>query len=150
MQDTAQSPLTATGFVASQADVDGLMAWFAEYDALAARHDVEAMADTALLPVTVISNDSAGDGVVQQWDRDALVASFGASMESVGEVRMENDRTPVFLNADVAVVVTNSKVTAGEQVQHMRYADVMVKSGGRWRFASMIQAGWGDVMKQYA
>ncbi len=39
---------------------------------------------------------------------------------------------------------------AGGHVQHLRYADVMVKSDGAWRFTSMIQAGWGDVLKQFA
>jgi hypothetical protein len=71
---TEQTPLTEGGFVPTGQDTAELMAWFAEYDALAARGDV----------------------------------------------------------------------------QHLRYADVMVKSGGAWRFTSMIQAGWGDVLKQFA
>jgi hypothetical protein len=56
----------------------------------------------------------------------------------------------VFLNRDLAVVITDSTVTAGGEVQHMRYVDVMAKSGGAWGFKSMIQAGWGDMLTQPA
>ena len=51
--------------------------------------------------------------------------------------------------ADLAVVVTDSTVTADGQTRHMRYVDVMAKTGGEWRFKSMIQAGWGDMLTQY-
>lgn len=54
----------------------------------------------------------------------------------------------MFLNRDLAVVVTDAAVTVAGQTQHMRYVDVMAKTGGEWRFASMIQDGWGDMLKQ--
>jgi hypothetical protein len=40
-------------------------------------------------------------------------------------------------------------VTTGTDIQHMRYADIMAKHDGQWRFTSMVQAGWGDMMRQY-
>jgi hypothetical protein len=150
VSSTDQSPLTDAGFVPTEQDTADLLAWFAEYDALAARNDVEAMADTALFPITVISNDSAGNGVTQVWDRAAFVQAMSGAMEGeLGDLQMENRRRPTFLNRDLAVVVTDSTVTAGGRVQHLRYVDVMVKDDGSWRFASMIQAGWGDMLKQF-
>ena len=150
MSSTDQSPLTDAGFVPTEQDTADLLAWFAEYDALAARGDVEAMADTALFPITVITNDSDGNGVTQVWDRAAFVQAMTAAMEGeLADLTMENRRRPTFLNRDIAVVVTDSAVTAGGRVQHLRYADVMVKSDGSWRFTSMIQAGWGDMLKQF-
>lgn len=151
MSQVDQSPLTDSGFVATEQDTADLMAWFAEYDALAARNEVEAMADVALFPITVVTNDSTGNGVTQVWDRAAFVQAMTAAMEGeLSDLTMENRREPTFLNRDVAVVVTDSTVTAGGRVQHLRYADVMVKRDGSWRFTSMIQAGWGDMLKQYA
>lgn len=148
MSQTDQSPLTEAGFVPEQ-DTADLLAWFAEYDSLAARNDVEAMADAAHFPITVITNDSDGNGVTQVWDRAAFVRAMSAAMEGeLADLTMGNDRRPTFLNRELAVVVTDSTVTAGERVQHLRYADVMVKSDGAWRFTSMIQAGWGDMLKQ--
>lgn len=147
----SQSPLTGTGFEPTEQDRADLLAWFEEYDALALRKDVEAMADTAHFPITVVTNDSAGNGVTQVWDRPAFVRAMGAAMEGdLGDLTMENHRRPTFLNRDLAVVVTDSTVTAGEEVRHLRYADVMVKSAGSWRFAGMIQGGWGDMLKEFS
>jgi hypothetical protein len=70
-------------------------------------------------------------------------------MGAAGSVEITNHRRPVFLNSDLAVVVTDSTVTTDGQTRYMRYADVMAKAGGEWRFKSMIQAGWGDMLKQY-
>ncbi|MFF5228955.1 hypothetical protein [Dactylosporangium sp. NPDC000521] len=141
-----QSPITNAVFMPDDKDVARLLDWFAAYDALAERGDVEGMADVALFPLTVTTNDSAGECVTQQWDRATFVQAMRAA---VGEPRprLDNQRQPVFLNADLAVVVTDSTVTTGEQVLHMRYVDVMAKTGGEWRFTSMIQAGWGDMLR---
>jgi hypothetical protein len=145
----SQSPLTTAGFVPTEQDTEALLAWFAEYDARAAAKDVEAMADTGHFPMTVVTNDSAGNGITQVWDRQAFVRAMTAATEGeLGDLTMENHRRPIFLNRDLAVVVTDSPVTAGDQVQHLRYADVMVKSAGEWRFTSMIQGGWGDMLKE--
>ena len=146
----SQSPITEAGFVPTEQDTADLLAWFAEYDALAVAKDIEAMADRAHFPITVITNDSAGNGVTQVWDRAAFVRAMGAAMEGdMGDLTMENHRRPTFLNRDLAVVVTDSTVTVGGDVRHLRYADVMVKSDGSWRFTSMIQGGWGDMLKQF-
>ncbi len=150
MSRTDQSPLTDAGFVPTEQDTADLMAWFADYDALALRKDVEGMADTAHFPITVVTSDSAGEGVTQVWDRAEFVRAMTAATQGdMGDLTMENHRRPTFLNRDLAVVVTDSTVTAGGQVRHLRYADVMVKSGGSWQFTSMIQAGWGDMLKQF-
>jgi hypothetical protein len=147
----SQSPITDAGFGPTEQDTEDLLAWFAEYDARAVAKDVEAMADLAHFPITVVTNDSAGNGVTQVWDREAFVRAMTAATQGdLGDLAMENQRRPTFLNRDLAVVVTDSTVTVGDQVQHLRYADVMVKSAGEWRFTSMIQGGWGDMLKEFS
>jgi len=143
-----QSPFSSTPFVPTEQQVAGLLAWFAEYDELARKTDVAAMADMALFPLTVISHDSAGERVTQQWDRDTFMQAMGNATEGP-QPHLENHREPHFLSADLAVVVTTTVMTSGTDVMHMRYADVMAKTGGEWRFTSMVQAGWGDMMRQY-
>lgn len=142
------SPFTSTPFVPTDQQVADLLAWFAEYDALARKNDVEAMADQALFPLTVISHDSAGERVTQQWNRATFIQAMGAATEGP-QPELENHREPHFLSADLAVVVTTTVVTTGTDVQYMRYSDIMAKSGGKWRFTSMVQAGWGDMMREY-
>jgi hypothetical protein len=147
----SQSPITDAGFAPTEQDTADLLAWFAEYDAHAVSKDIEAMADTAHFPITVVTNDSAGNGVTRVWDRAAFVRAMSAATQGdLGDVRMENRRRPTFLNRDLAVVVTDSTVTIGDQVRHLRYADVMVKAEGSWRFTGMIQGGWGDMLKEFS
>ncbi|MGI5211744.1 DUF4440 domain-containing protein [Plantactinospora sp. CA-290183] len=143
-----QSPYTATGFTPTDEQVQGLLDWFAEYDAHVVEGDVEAMAEMALFPLVVMTNDSAGECVAQEWDRATFVRAMSMA---TGEAtpRLENHRAPVFLGPDLAVVTTNTTATTGDEVAYMRYVDIMAKAGGRWRFKSMVQAGWGDMMRQY-
>lgn len=147
---TEQSPLTASHFSPTAQDTDALLAWFDRYDGHARRNDTEAMADMALFPITVTTNDSAGECVRQEWDRQTFVQAMdmGAGVADPSSLVIDNHRRPSFLNADLAVVVTDSAVTADGETRHMRYVDVMAKTGGEWRFTSMIQAGWGDMLKE--
>jgi ketosteroid isomerase-like protein len=146
---TEQSPFTATAFVPTEQQVADLLAWYAEYDAHAAKGDVEAMADMALFPQVVMTNDSAGECVAQEWDRATFVQAMGMATGDGTPPGLQNHRDPVFLGPDLAVVVTNTTMTLDGQTQHMRYVDIMAKAGGKWRFKSMVQAGWGDMMREY-
>ena len=145
---TEQSPFSATLFSPADDDTAGLLAWFERYDAHASRNEVEAMADMALFPITVMTSDSQGESVTREWDRATFVQAM--SMNAAGpEVRLDNERRPVFLNRDLAVVVTETVMSGAGEPQRMRYVDVMAKTGGEWRFTSMIQDGWGDMLREY-
>jgi hypothetical protein len=147
---TSQTPFTATGFTPSEQDTQSLLDWFARYDAHVQRNETEAMADMALFPIIVMTNDSAGDCVTQEWDRETFVQAMAMNTDGADQdVELKNEREPVFLNSDLAIVVTNSTVTMAGEQQHMRYVDIMAKKDGQWRFKSMIQAGWGDMLKEY-
>jgi hypothetical protein len=148
---SSQQPLTTAPFTPAAQDTESLLEWFEQYDGHVRRNDTEAMADMALFPLVVITNDSAGECVTQQWDRPTFVQAMdmGAGGTDPASIHIENQRRPTFLNPDIAVVVTDSTVTTGGDIQHMRYVDVMTKADGQWRFKSMIQAGWGDMLKEY-
>ena len=140
-----QSALTSTAFTPTAQETATLLAWFDTYDEHVRRGDIAAMADMALFPLMLMTNDSAGEVVARQWGRDDFVQAMGMAADE--SVEIFNERRPVFLNSDLAVVITDSTVTAGGQTQHMRYVDVMAKTGGAWGFKSMIQAGWGDMLQ---
>lgn len=136
----------------SEQDHREIEAWFAEYDAHAAKADVEAMASMALFPLNLVTDDARpGTGWSGQWNRDEYVRTMSGVMgggEGGGEeVHFESRRTPHFLSASLAVVLTDSEMTAGGQTHRMHYADVLVKQDGRWYFQTMIQGGWAAAMK---
>ena len=130
-------PPDGAGFVPTPEDVAEVLAWFAEWDALAVRKDVERMADLALFPINAVT-----DGSAESWDRERFLRDMGSTLGE-GDVQMESTRTPIFLNANLVFVVTDATITMGEFSQAVRYGDLLVKADGRWLFQTMAQGGWG-------
>ncbi|MFJ6673003.1 nuclear transport factor 2 family protein [Actinosynnema sp. NPDC091369] len=129
-------PGSGAGFVPTDDDVAGVLAWFEQWDALAVAKDVEGMADMALFPVNAVT-----DGSAQSWDRARFLDDMGATLGD-GDVQMESVRTPVFVNANLVFVITDATITAGEFSQVVRYGDLLVKTDGKWLFQTMVQGGW--------
>ncbi|WP_030567607.1 DUF4440 domain-containing protein [Streptomyces aureocirculatus] len=137
--------LPETGYVPTDEDRSSLDAWFAAYDAHSAKRDVQAMADLAVFPLNLVSDDSAGNGRSAQWDREQFVGTMTHVMgEGSQDITFESQRTPVFLSPAMAVVFTDSTMTANGESTQLRYADILVRRDGQWAFQTMIQGGWGD------
>ncbi|CAM5487467.1 MULTISPECIES: DUF4440 domain-containing protein [Streptomyces] len=137
--------LPDTGYVPTDEDRTSLDAWFAEYDAQSAKRNVERMADMAVFPLNLVSDDAAGNGRSAQWDREQFVATMTQVMgEGNEDITFESTRTPVFLSASMAVVFTDSTMTHAGEATQLRYADILIRRDGKWAFQTMIQGGWGD------
>ncbi|MER7168864.1 hypothetical protein ABT336_22705 [Micromonospora sp. NPDC000207] len=138
------TPPVDTGFVPSDEDLAALDEWFRRYDALAAAGDVTGTADLALFPLNTVTDDANGEASAQQLDRAAYLEMMAGVLGGSADLRMESRRTPHFLTGSLAVVLTDADFTVDGRRQRVRYADVLVKVGGEWRFQTMIQGGWGD------
>jgi hypothetical protein len=137
--------LPGTGYTPTAEDRAGLDTWFAEYDAASGKRDIQRMADMAVFPLNLVSDDSAGNGRSTQWDRDRFIATMTAVMgEGDQDITFDSTRTPVFLSTSMAVVFTDSTMTMDGHTQQLRYADILLKRDGTWAFQTMIQCGWGD------
>ncbi|MGP3998638.1 nuclear transport factor 2 family protein [Streptomyces sp. 8N706] len=137
--------LPDTGYVPTAEDRASLDAWFAEYDVQSAKRNVERMADMAVFPLNLVSDDAAGNGRSAQWDREQFVATMTHVMGDGSEsITFESTRTPVFLSPSMAVVFTDSAMTMEGRTQQLRYADILLRRDGEWAFQTMIQGGWGD------
>jgi hypothetical protein len=127
------------GFAPSPADIDQVLAWFSRYDTLAVDKDIEAMADQAMFPLNEVT-----DGYAAACDRDKFVAQMTEQLGEAGDVSMESVRTPHFINENLVFVITDATITTGQYSQQVRYGDLLVKSGGEWKFQTMVQGGWGE------
>ena len=137
--------LPATGYIPTAEERADLDRWFAAYDAHSARRDVARMADMAVFPLNLVSDDAVGNGRSAQWDREQFIATMTQVMGDGGEdLVFESTRTPVFLSPSMAVVFTDSAMTTEGRTQHLRYADILIRRDGAWAFQTMIQSGWGD------
>ena len=138
-------------FKPSMDDTKQLMDWFDQYQARVLKNDLEAMADMAILPLIVMTNDSDGNAVTQEWDRETFKQALDLSAQGVdlANVSIMNERQPFFLSEDLAIVITDAVTSVAGDSQPSRYVDIMFKKEGEWKYKSMIQAGWGDMLKQY-
>lgn len=139
--------LPDTGYTPTPGELASVEAWFAAYDAHSAKRDIERMADVAVFPLNLVSDNSAGDGASAQWDRERFIATMTHVMGDGGEgdLAFDSVRTPVFLTSAMVVVFTDSTMTtAAGETRQLRYADVLIRRNGEWAFQTMIQGGWGD------
>ncbi|MEU8783430.1 DUF4440 domain-containing protein [Streptomyces sp. NPDC048637] len=137
--------LPDAGYVPTAEDRASLDAWFAEYDEQSAKRNVQSMADMAVFPLNLVSDDAAGNGRSAQWDREQYVATMTQVMgDGSEEITFESTRTPVFLSPAMVVVFSDSTMTTEGRSWRLRYADILVRRDGRWAFQTMIQGGWGD------
>lgn len=137
--------LPDAGYVPTAEDRASLDAWFAEYDAQSAQRNVQRMADLAVFPLNLVSDDTAGNGRSAQWDREQFIATMTQVMGDGSEdLTFESTRTPVFLSPAMAVVFSDSTMTMDGETRQLRYADILVRRDGKWAFQTMIQGGWGD------
>ncbi|MEU5978281.1 nuclear transport factor 2 family protein [Streptomyces sp. NPDC047315] len=137
--------LPDAGYTPTADELASIDAWFAKYDAAAARRDIDKMADVAVFPLNLVSDNAAGEGASAQWDRRQFVETMTHVMgEGSDDITFDSVRTPVFLSSAMVIVFTDSTMTAGDVTQQLRYADVLIKQNGKWVFQTMLQGGWGD------
>lgn len=140
--------LPDTGYTPTAEELASIQEWFAAYDAHSAGREVERMADMAVFPLNLVSDDSAGNGASAQWDRAQFIETMGQVMgDGSDDITFESTRTPVFLSPAMAVVFTDSIMTMDGQTQQLRYADILIRQDGKWAFQTMLQGGWGDNLR---
>ncbi|MGK5449960.1 nuclear transport factor 2 family protein [Streptomyces radiopugnans] len=154
MLQNTETAAALTGYTPTEEDLRSLEEWFAAYDGLASSptpENIEHMADMAVFPLNLVTDGSDGDGRTAQWDRQRYTGTMNAVMGGGGdeEVRFESARTPFLLSPCLAVVFTDSVMTAAGGEEHrMRYADILVRRGGVWRFQTMVQGGWAGMLEE--
>lgn len=122
--------------------------WFAEYDELSKNGNIEGMADMAVFPIHVITDDSTGNGYAENWNRERFVQTMTEATKGMPkDMDMKTVRTPFFLSDNLVVIITDAVIIMDTREQTMRYADVLVKVDGNWKFQTMAQSGWGDMLK---
>ncbi|MFJ8073094.1 nuclear transport factor 2 family protein [Streptomyces sp. NPDC096176] len=140
--------LPDTGYTPSAEELASIQEWFAAYDAHSAKRDVGRMADMAVFPLNLISDDSQGNGASAQWDRRQFIETMGHVMgDGSDDITFESVRTPVFLSPAMAVVFTDSTMTMDGRTEQLRYADILIRRDGKWAFQTMMQGGWGDNLR---
>jgi hypothetical protein len=134
------------GFEATEQQKQEIADWFDRYDALVAAGDVETMADQALFPLNAVTDDAQGFAVVSATERERFVAQMREMGVGAGDVRMRSHRTPIFLSPALVFVVTDAQFDFGDEMTHLRYGDLLVRTPQGWRFQTMVAGGFSGEM----
>lgn len=139
---------SVTGYAPSEEELRTLAEWFSHYDRCGAAGEVEKLADLAAFPLNLVTDDSTGTPWCGQWSREEYLETMGAVMGGDGDdVSFDSVRTPFFLSGSLAIVFSRSTMTSAGVSHELNYADVMVRTSHGWRFQTMTQSGWGDMLR---
>lgn len=125
--------------------IQEVLDWFARYDRLVARGDLDAMADMAAFPLNEVTDDADGHGIVGSLDRSQYLAQM-AQVISGDDLTMESTRHPIFLSPALCFVITDATFTVNGSTQQMRYGDLLIRTAEEWKFQTMVAGGWHDQM----
>ena len=139
---------TITGYTPTEEDLRTLGEWFACYDTGAAKGEIEKLAELAYFPLNLVTDDSSGSPWCGQWDRERYLAVMGEALNGGPDVTFESERTPFLFSGSLALVFSRSTLTAAGVTYQLDYADILVRTADGWRFQTMIQSGWGDMLTQ--
>jgi hypothetical protein len=116
-------------------------------DAAARTGDIDAAAALVDFPVTMMTDDSKGQGMSDAWDREKWVEQmrplYGQAMKDMKITHKPN----VFLLSDsLASVDDVATMTQGGKTITSRSSMLLVRVDGKWRVKAMAEGGWGDLM----
>ena len=118
--------------------------------------DLEAAAALVDFPVLMVTDDAKGEATSGAWDREKWLKVMAPFYEKP-KPGMHVTHSPTIFT------VTDSLATVGDQwtmtmggeagatgVKKVtaRSSMLVIRKGGHWRVKSMVEGGWGDVMKE--
>jgi hypothetical protein len=99
-------------------------------------------------PLLVVSDDSRGEAVAITWTRERWLEAMGPISGPLPGVAVEH-RPSVFLLSDAIAVVTDEQtVTRRGRSLPGRLSLVLLRTSAGWRVKSILEAGWGEMMRR--
>ncbi len=128
-------------------DKQEIHALFERMDAASRKGDLEAAAALIDFPVTMITDDSKGQGTGEVWSREQWTQAMKPFYDKPMKDAKVTHRPTVFLLTDSLANVTDVYTVAqGKKTITARTAMSLVRRDGQWRVKTMAEGGWGDAM----
>ncbi|MFL5321644.1 MAG: hypothetical protein ACJ790_18420 [Myxococcaceae bacterium] len=111
--------------------------------------DMDKCASMLDFPVTMITDNSAGNGMSTTMDKDQWMKTMSESMKGMPKdmPKPTMKDTTTFLSDNLAVVVTDMSMKMGKDNMKWKSAHTLVKKDGKWMGKVLVEGGWGDMMK---
>ncbi len=107
---------------------------------------IEAVAALHDFPVFMVTDDAAGLVESKLYARDEFIAMMKPMIESMPkDLKMTHKPTITVLSDALAVVVDEVTSVIGKTRSVTRNSALVVKVDNRWKWKSVVEAGWGGV-----
>ena len=127
-------------------DKQEIKAYFSKMEAAQKAGDLDAAAALVDFPVTMITDNSKGEGMGESWSREKWVATMKPFYaHPMKNVKVTHKPTVFLLSDSLAVVTDVATITHGAKTITSRSAMTLVRKDGEWRAKTMVQGGWGDM-----
>jgi hypothetical protein len=118
-------------------------------DSAARTGDLDAAAALVDFPVTMMTDNSKGEGMGDAWDRERWVEQmrplYGQGMK---DMKITHKPTVFLLSDSLASVGDVATMTQGGKTITSRSSMFLVRRDGKWRVKAMAEGGWGDLMAE--
>lgn len=120
--------------------------FFKKEDELAAKGDMAALLDRVDFPVYMTTDDAKGVIEAKSYSKEEYVAMMKPMYENMPKDSKTVHKPTVMVLSDALVAVTDDYTTTmGKQKMTGRNSGLLVKSGGAWKWKTMVEAGWGGM-----
>jgi hypothetical protein len=121
-------------------------AFFKEEEELMKKGDFDATLVRYDFPVFMATDDAKGTVESKYYSRDEYVAMMKPMMANMPkDMKMTHKPNVVVLSDSLASVTDDFTMTIGKEKLSGKNHALLVKVGGKWKWKSMTEAGWGGM-----
>lgn len=131
-----------------QQDKKEILAVCKAMHAAAQSGDLDAAVALVDFPVLMVTDDSKGEATSDSWTREKWMEVMAPFYKPMPGVKVTEKPTIFVLTDSLASLDNQWTMTAGNKKTTGRSSMILVRKAGEWRVKSMVEGGWGDMMKE--
>ena len=110
--------------------------------------DLDAAAALMDFPVLMVTDDSSGQAMGETWDREKWLEVMKPFYSPHHEMKVKHKPTITLLTDSLATIADEATITMGKKTVKARSSMLAVRKDDKWLVKSMVEGGWGDMMKE--
>jgi hypothetical protein len=100
-------------------------------------------------PVLMVTDDTKGKTHAQQWSREQWVQMMQPMMQQMPkDMQIKHNYTINVLSDSLATYSDDFTMKTGGKSYSGRNSGTLVKADGKWKWKSIVEAGWGEMAQQ--
>ncbi len=120
--------------------------FFKKDDDLSAKGEMEPMLELIDFPVYMATDTLSGKPEAKEYSKDEYVKMMKPFYENMPkDSKTKHKRAITLLSDSLAVVFDDFTMTTGKQKVSGKNMSLLVNADGKWKFKTMVEAGWGGM-----